>query len=48
MKPGLTSLCLVLPLGDAICSAQNWPQFRGEHGGVATDHVARLAGRRGR
>jgi putative pyrroloquinoline-quinone-binding quinoprotein len=37
MKLRLTSVCLLLLAGEAICSAENWPQFRGEHAGVATD-----------
>ena len=37
MKRGLTRLCLLLLVGEAVCSAQTWPQFRGEHAGVASD-----------
>ena len=40
MKSFLASVCLLLLAGQAIGSAQNWPQFRGQHAGVAADNPA--------
>jgi outer membrane protein assembly factor BamB len=37
MKCRLATACLLILVGDAISSAQNWPQFRGQHAGVAID-----------
>lgn len=31
-------VCLVLFAGQAVRSAENWPQFRGQHAGVAADN----------
>jgi outer membrane protein assembly factor BamB len=38
MKPFLAIVCLSCLAGEAVGSAQDWPQFRGRQGGVAADH----------
>jgi outer membrane protein assembly factor BamB len=36
----LASVCLLWLAGHTIASAQQWPQFRGLHGGLAADDAA--------
>jgi outer membrane protein assembly factor BamB len=40
MRPILAIVCLLFLAGQTPGSAQDWPQFRGQHGGVAADHPA--------